>query len=89
MKHKTKHSDRTFKKKKKKKRKETLSKIKHKNVKAAIKNSPSVTESHLKTHKLESICYRHLVKKHHQTVNFRYKESLPRYKKTPNCKFLL
>ena len=89
MKHKTKHSDRTLKKKRKEKKRNFIKTLLNKNVKAAIKNSPSVCESHLKTHKLESICYHHLVKKHYQTVKFRYKKSLPRYKKTPNCKFLL
>ena len=66
LKHKTKHSDKTFKKKTKKKLK-TLSKIKHKNVKPTIKNSPSVGGICLKTYKIESICYHHLVKKRHQT----------------------
>ena len=62
LKHKTKHSDKTFKKRNKIKQ-ETLSKIKHKNVKPTIKNSPSIFEIHLETHKLENIRYHYLVKK--------------------------
>ena len=62
LKHETKHLDKTFKK--------HYQKIKHKTVKHTIKGSPSVCEVHLKTHKLENICYHHLVKKHHETVNF-------------------
>ena len=64
--------------------------MKHKNVKPIIKNSPSVGEILLKTYKIESICYHHLVKKPYQTFviksnslvwkrhqheNFHYKKS--------------
>ena len=79
LKHKTKQSGKT------KKRIETLSKIKHKNVKPPIKNSASDFEIHLKTHKLENICYKHLVKKRHQTFVIKSHEYC--VKNTPNCMF--
>ena len=84
LKRKTKHVDKTFKKKKK-----TVYQKVNKNLKPTIKNSQSICETHLKTHKFENIFYRHQVKKRHQTVNFCYKKVHPCEKKSLNCKFLL
>ena len=58
----------------------------HKKSEHSKKKSQNCKKIFIKTHKIENICFHHLVKKHYQTANFRYKKTLPSVKKVINMK---